>query len=290
MRNPFARAAYPAIPLAGAVVLVTGAGRGIGRATADAFARAGARVWIGDLDEPAAVAAAAAIGHDARAMHLDVTARPSFAAFVDAATRAHGRVDVLVNNAGVMPLGSFVDEPDRISRLTLDVNVWGLVLGTRLVLPGMIARGRGHVVNVASMAGKIPIPGMAVYNASKFASVGLTQSIRREVATTGVSVSAVLPAAVRTELVAGVPLGGGLPTVLPEAIAAAVLASVTTRRALTPVPRYLAAWDLIDALLPERLISAGRALVGERRALTAIDPAARRGYDERLARQAGKRG
>ncbi len=83
------------------------------------------------------------------------------------------------------------------------INVQGLVHGLRSVLPGMIARGRGHVVNVASMAGKIPLPGMAVYNASKFAAVGLTAAVRREYAATGVSVSAVLPSAVRTELASG---------------------------------------------------------------------------------------
>ncbi|SEP52780.1 SDR family NAD(P)-dependent oxidoreductase [Amycolatopsis saalfeldensis] len=121
-----------------------------------------------------------------------------------------------VRRPGVMPLGDFLEEPDELGRTTFDVNVWGLVLGLRLVLPGMIARGRGHVVNVASMAGKIPLPGMAVYNASKFAAVGLTATVRREYASSGVSVSAVLPSAVRTGLASGVPLGRGLPTADPR--------------------------------------------------------------------------
>lgn len=280
---------YPALALDGAVVLVTGGARGIGRATGAAFARAGARVWLGDLDEPAASAAATAIGDGARAMRLDVTDRRSFDAFLDAARRAHGRIDVLVNNAGVMPLGAFVDEPDAISRLTLEVNLWGVLTGMRLALPTMTARRVGHIVNVASMAGRIAVPGMAVYNASKFGAVGLSLAVRREVAPTGVSVSAVLPSAVRTELAAGVPLGKGMPTIDAEDVAAAVLASVATRRALIPVPGYLGAWDLLDAIVPERLMTWGRGLIGERRALTSIDHRARATYADRVAAQADGR-
>ena len=277
---------YPPFALDGAVVLITGGGRGIGRATGHAFARAGAHVWLGDRDELAVTSAAAEIGRGARGRHLDVIDRASFAAFVDTATAAHGRVDVLVNNAGVMPLGAFVDQPDAIARLTLEVNLWGLIHGMRLVLPAMQARGRGHVVNVASMAGKIAIPGMAIYNASKFAAVGLTLAVRREVAPTGVSVSAVLPSAVRTELAAGVPLGGGMPTVDAVDVAAAIVASCRSRKAMIPVPGFLGAWDLIDAIVPERIMAWGRSLIGERRALTSIDHGARDGYATRVAAQA----
>jgi hypothetical protein len=271
---------YPRIDLDGAVVLVTGAARGIGRATAFGMAKRGAKVVLGDLD--GAEEAAAAIGKGARGMKLDVTSRASFAAFVESAPR----IDVLVNNAGVMPLGSFLDEPDRISRVTMDVNVWGLVHGMRLALPKMIARGRGHIVNVASMAGKIALPGMAMYNASKFAAVGLSAAVRREYADTGVSVSAVLPAAVRTALASGVPLGRGLPTVEPEAIAEAVVKSCETRKAEIPVPGFIGIWDLIEAIAPEPVVSFGRRLLGERRALTSVDPVVRRDYESRIASQA----
>jgi NAD(P)-dependent dehydrogenase (short-subunit alcohol dehydrogenase family) len=280
---------YPAIDLAGAVVLVTGGGRGIGRATALAFAERGARVCIGDRDGRAAEEARAAIGRDARAFTVDVTSRASFAKYVQDALEAYGRIDVLVNNAGVMPLGSFLDQADSISRVTLDVNVWGLVHGMRLVLPAMIAAGRGHIVNVASMAGKIPIPGMAIYNASKFAAVGLTAAVRREFAESGVSVSAVLPGAVRTALASGVPLGRGLPTVNPEVVAEAVIRSVDTRRAEIPVPGFLRGWDLLSAIVPERLMSFGRRMIGDNRALTSVDPAKRGAYEQRVAEQASSR-
>ena len=278
------RGRYPVIPLDGAVVAVTGGGRGIGRATAQAFAAGGARVWVGDLDHERAEDTARLVGGHAR--RLDVTSRESYAAFLDAVTAEHGRVDVLVNNAGVMPLGGFCEEPDALSRLTMDVNVWGLVHGMKLVLPGMIARGRGHVVTIASMAGKIPIPGMAVYNASKFAAVGLSAAVRREYADSGVSVSAVLPSAVRTELASGAPLGRGLAAVDPQDVAAAVVRSVETRRAEIPVPGYLRGWDVLAALTPEPVMRLLRAAARDRRALTGVDRAARAAYEERVAGQA----
>ncbi len=277
---------YPPIHLGGAVVLVTGAGRGIGRATAMAFATRGAHVFLGDRDATACDEARAAAGKNARAHTLDVTSKESFRAFVDAAMRAHGRVDILVNNAGVMPLGGFLDEADRISKVTLDVNVWGLIHGMRAVLPLMMERGRGHVVNVASMAGKIPIPGMAVYNASKFAAVGLSAAVRREIAESGVSISAVRPAAVRTALASGVPLGRGLPAIQPDDVAAAVVKSCTTRRGEIPVPGFIGAWDLLSAALPDSVMSLVRNAIGDRRALTSIDRGGRAAYEARVAEQA----
>lgn len=271
---------YPAIDPRGAVVAITGGARGIGRATAAEFAARGATVCVGDLDT-----ALVSRVPDAHGFPLDVTVRASFDAFAAAVTERFGRIDVLVNNAGVMPLGDFLEEPDEVGRTTVDVNVHGLVHGLRSVLPGMIARGRGHVVNVASMAGKIPLPGMAVYNASKFAAVGLTAAVRREYAATGVSVSAVLPSAVRTELAAGVRLGGALPTVDPEVVAHAIAGTLRTRRAETAVPRWLGTWDLLAALTPERVMSLARAWIGDDRALTQLDPAARAAYVRRVAAQ-----
>ncbi len=267
---------YPRIELDGAVVAITGGARGIGKATAELFAAKGAVVSIGDL-EPEATP---------DSYRLDVRDRDSFAAFTGAVLDRHGRIDVLVNNAGVMPLGDFLTESDDISATTLDVNVWGLIHGMRLVLPHMIERGRGHVVNVASMAGKLVAPGMAVYNASKFAAVGLSAAVRAEYAHTGVSVSAVLPSAVRTRLSSGVPLGHGMPTVDPEDIARAIVGSVANRRAEIPVPGYLAAWDLLDAALPEPLMRLGRKVIDDRRALTAVDRTVRDEYEKTIRAQA----
>jgi len=285
MQLPFLPSRLPSIDLDDAVVAITGAARGIGLATAQAFAARGARVCLGDLDGDLAAEAAESIGANAFPFTVDVTSKESYAAFVDAVEATVGPIEILVNNAGVMPLGRFLDEPDAISRTTLDVNVLGVVHGMRLVLPGMIGRGYGHVVNVASMLGKIPAPGAAVYVASKYAVVGLTASVRDELAGTGVTVSAVLPTAVRTGLVAGVPLGHGMPAVDPEDIARAIVGSVDSRAAEIPVPWWLAGYQPLAALLPGPLMRLGRRLLGADRALTALDHEARKAYEARVASQ-----
>jgi short-subunit dehydrogenase len=269
---------YPKIELDGAVVVVTGGARGIGKATSDLFAARGATVCIGDLD-----------GADGpNGYVVNVTSRDSFGEFTRAVLDRFGRIDILVNNAGVMPLGDFLSEDDAISAKTLDVNVWGLIHGMRLVLPHMIERGSGHVVNVASMAGKLVVPGLAVYNASKFAAVGLSAAVREEYRDSGVSVTAVLPSAVRTRLASGVPLGHGMPTVDPEDVARAIVDSVDSRHAEITVPRYLAAWDLLNAAVPEPLMRLGRKLIGDRRGLTSVERDVRAAYEQAIDDQARK--
>lgn len=277
---------YPRIDLNGANVAITGAGRGIGRATAAEFARYGGTVALGDLDHAAATAAAAEIGSAASAFELDVTSKESFTAFLQAVGDELGPLDVLINNAGVMPIGRFLDESDAISATTLDVNVWGPIHGMRAALPGMIERGRGHVVNVASLAGKQHVPGLAVYCASKHAVVGLTATVRDEVASTGVSVSAVLPTLVKTELSSGVPLGRGLPAAEPEQIARAIVDSVRTRDAEITVPGWMGAANAALQVTPTPIIHLLRRAGGFDRALTSLDQTARAGYDERVAHQA----
>ncbi|MDD7814897.1 SDR family oxidoreductase [Mycobacterium sp. CSUR Q5927] len=268
-------------------VLITGGARGIGAATAALFAARGARVWIGDVDEDACRRTADQVG--VRAGRLDVTSMASWRQMLESIAQDSAvgdPLDILVNNAGVMPLGALQDETEQVRDLILDVNVGGVLNGMQAVLPGMARRGHGHVVNVASMAGMIPLPGMVTYNASKFAVVGASLAARREYAGTGVSVSAVLPSAVRTELTSGAPLGRGMPTVDPDDVAAAILAVLGSRAARRSVPRWLApAWSA-TAFVPERLQNLARRLLDDRRALTSLDTTARSAYIERVNRQA----
>ncbi|MEN4446157.1 SDR family oxidoreductase [Mycobacterium sp. SM3041] len=271
--------------LDGATVIVTGGARGIGAKTAELFSQHGANVWIGDVDADVAEQTAREIPR-CRSARLDVTQRESWVKFVGQVLKESGRIDVLINNAGVMPLGAFETEAEATTDLILDVNVRGVLNGMRAVIPLMITRGSGHVVNVASMAGMIPVPGMVTYNASKFAAVGASLAARTEYAGTGVTVCAVLPSAVRTELTSGVQLGGGMPTVDPEDVAQAILKTLRTKAARTSVPGWVASgWALIDALVPEFIQRAGRSLIDDRRALTALDPVGRSAYLDRIERQ-----
>lgn len=270
--------------LDGALVVITGGARGIGAATARLFAQHGARVVLADVDLDVATATADSIP-GSRAARLDVTDRDSWAALLADLAEP---IDVLVNNAGVMPLGHFADEPEATTDLILDVNVRGMLNGMRAVIPGMAAARRGHVVNVASMAGMIPIPGMVTYNASKFAALGASLAARREYEVDGVAVCAILPSAVRTELSSGAQLGGGMPTVDPEDVAAAIVDTLRTRAARTSVPKWVApGWSLVEAFVPEPIERLARRLVDDRRTLD-LDAVARQAYTDRIDRQASE--
>ena len=272
---------YPKIDLAGAVVAITGAAQGIGRATAEAFVERGAQVAIGDLDLDLAKQTAAAIG--ASAHHLDVSDRDSFASFLAEVAATHGDLDVLVNNAGVMPNGAFLDLDDRTDRLQFDVNVFGVINGMKLVLPGMVERGHGHVVNVASLAGKFPVRGLAVYNATKFAIVGLTAATRLEFEDQGVSISAILPGAVDTGLASGLSMAP-LPKVPASAVAKAVVDTVKTRKAETAVPSYVGGLATAASVTPEPVLRRVRKVMRDDRALKDDSPE-RVAYRDRLNSQ-----
>ena len=110
---------------------------------------------------------------------------------------------MLVNNAGILHLGPFVEEEDDATRRQVDVNLFGVINGTRLILPRFRARGGGHLVNVASSAGKVTPPGIATYTATKHAVVGLTEAVRAEHEGTGIDFSIVMPGVVKTEMIAG---------------------------------------------------------------------------------------
>jgi NADP-dependent 3-hydroxy acid dehydrogenase YdfG len=176
------------------VVLISGASSGIGEATARALAAAGHQVFLGARREDRLAALAAEIG-GAHAP-LDVTSRSSFQSFVDAAVERYGRVDVLVNNAGVMPLSPLallkVDEWDRM----LDVNVRGVLNGIAAVLP--LFRSGGHVVNVASIAAHTVVPTAAVYCATKYAVWALSEGLRQE--RTDLRVTVISPGVTESEL------------------------------------------------------------------------------------------
>jgi short-subunit dehydrogenase len=219
---------------------------------------------------------------------LDVSSRESFEEFAAEARRTVGPIDVLVNNAGIMPAGRFLEESEETTAAIFAVNVAGVVNGMRTVLPGMVERRCGHVVNVASMLGKTELPGLASYTASKHAVVGLAAAVRAELAGTGVTVTTVLPSIVRTELSSGINLGlGRLIRVEPEDVAAAVVRSLDGRPKEMSVPRWLGLYPVLRPLIPEAVESLVRSALGDDRAITAVDARDRDAYEQRLAVQRG---
>jgi NADP-dependent 3-hydroxy acid dehydrogenase YdfG len=190
-------------PLSGKVALVTGASSGIGEATAVALARAGAAVAIGARRKDRLDALAGRLRDDGATvvqLDLDVTDERACADAVRRTREELGGLDVLVNNAGVMLLGTIVGADPEDWRRMLDTNVLGVMYMTHAAIDGMVAQGSGDVVNISSVAGRTARKGAGVYNASKWAVNAFSESLRQEVTGRGVRISLVEPGAVDTEL------------------------------------------------------------------------------------------
>jgi NAD(P)-dependent dehydrogenase (short-subunit alcohol dehydrogenase family) len=267
--------------LAGQVVAVTGAARGIGRATAAALVARGARVAIGDIDHQLAEQTADQLGSGTIALPLDVTNRQSFTAFLEATESHLGPLEVLINNAGIMPIGPFLEESDAMARRLVDINLHGVILGSKLALERFAARGRGHLVNLASIAGKAGSPHLATYCATKHAVVGLTEALRLEFAASGIGFTVVIPVGTNTELYSGLQPLRGMRTPEPEDVAEAIVEALQTGRYEVYVPRRMNAVIRSAAVLPRRASDLiGRAMGGD--TITRPDPQARAAYEQRL--------
>jgi NAD(P)-dependent dehydrogenase (short-subunit alcohol dehydrogenase family) len=263
-------------------VAVTGGAQGIGRAIAVHFGRAGARVAIGDLDEKAAHAVATEIGGGAIGVPLDVSDRGGFAAFLSIAEESHGPLGVMVNNAGIDWLGPFHEEPDQVSRQELEVNLMGTILGSRLALQRMLPRRQGHLVNIASGVGRVPLPGSAVYSATKHGIVGLTESLRLEYRGSGVRFTLVHPAQVKTAMLQGQPHPRLLPLVTPDDVAQAVVDAVRQDKFEVWVPASQAIGVKLGNLLPRPLRERVMRVLGVGRIAGDADLTARHEYHERM--------
>lgn len=188
--------------LEGKVALVTGAARGIGRAIAARLQREGAVVVINDIlkDE---LEAALAAGVGAMAIPADVSVRAQVQAMVDQVTERYGRLDIMVNNAGVEPKASLLEMTDEQWNHTIAVNLTGVFLGTQIAARHMVARGGGgRIIQIASIAGKNFLADRANYCASKAGVIGFTREAARELAPYGITVNAVCPGVIETEMTA----------------------------------------------------------------------------------------
>ncbi|EOD64986.1 SDR family oxidoreductase [Amycolatopsis vancoresmycina] len=268
--------------LAGKVVVITGGGQGIGAATASALSRLGAKVVIGDLDVVRAEKTAGELGADA--LPLDVTDIHGFTEFLDEVERRHGRIDVLVNNAGIMPLGELESETDAMTRRQLEINLHAVIHGTREAVKRMRPRRSGHIVNIASFAGKAGFPGAATYCATKHAVVGLSEAVHLELHGSGVHVSCVMPAIVRTELASGLGEAKLFKSSRPEDVADAIVSTLRKPRFDVYVPRSVGTMGKLTRLLPRRFGEAlSRALKADRLLASAAHSPARAAYEARAA-------
>jgi NADP-dependent 3-hydroxy acid dehydrogenase YdfG len=271
--------------LTGQVAAITGGARGIGRATARAFLAEGMRVAIGDLDVEAARATARELGHGTVALPLDVTDRASVASFLDGVEAQLGPVDVVVNNAGIMHVGHRLwEEADATTQRMIDINVAGVLHGIKEAVPRMLERGSGHVVNLASTAGKGGLPGGATYCGTKHFVVGVSEALRGELRGTGVDVSCVMPVVVDTELAAGLSEARGVGQIHPDDVADEIVAALRTARFDVFVPRSIVGVTKVLDLLPRRGRDALSRVLKADRVLAQVDEERRAAYELRASR------
>jgi len=267
--------------LNGRVIALTGGARGIGAAAARALAAEGAKVVIGDLDLD--LAKRSAEEYDGLALPLDVAERTSFAAFLDDVVTEHGRLDGLVNNAGFMVLGKVREVPLERQLAQLDVNLAGVIHGSYEAAARM--RPGGVIVNIASLAGRIPMPGSAVYSATKAGVLAFSEALDAELAEHGIRVGAVLPSFTNTELIDGTEASGLMKPVQPEDVAKAVVRMMVRPKLTATVPPYFAFsganWSLTAARAKPWL----RGKLGLDTVFTEFDREQRAGYDARTSGQ-----
>jgi NAD(P)-dependent dehydrogenase (short-subunit alcohol dehydrogenase family) len=270
--------------LSGKVVVVTGGGRGIGAATAKALVARGARVAIGDVDLETAERTASELGGGTIARHLDVTDRPAFTAFLDEVERELGPLDVLINNAGIMPLAAVEDESEETAHRQLELNLHAVIHGSKQAVKRMKPRRSGHIVNVASVAGKSGFPGGATYCAVKHGVVGFSEAILSELRPHGVEVSVVMPSLVATELASGIEDSPFVKRVTPEQVADAIVAALERPRFEVFVPKVSGHIGQVMAVFPHGArLRIAKLLKADRLLLNAAGGHGRAAYEARAA-------
>src|SRR5215210_3456404 len=238
--------------LSGKTAVVTGGARGIGRSITEALIAKGVRVAIGDVDREAAERTAAELGDAVVGLPLDVTDLTGFTAFLDDVERRLGPIDILVNNAGIMPITPLVDESEVSVTRQLEINLRAVIHGTQEAIRRMRPRGTGHIVNVASLAGKTGYANIATYSATKHGVVGLSEAVRGELRGTGVEVSCIMPGPVKTELSVGLRNAIGVKDLTPEQVAEAIVAALKHPRFDVYVPRSTGPLVMFASALPRR--------------------------------------
>jgi NADP-dependent 3-hydroxy acid dehydrogenase YdfG len=265
------------------VAVVTGAGSGIGRSLAIELGRSGAKLAISDVDTDGLAGTEerlTAIGAPVKSDRLDVTERQSFELYADAVKEHYGTVNQIYNNAGISFMGSIEASQFKDIERVMDVDYWGVVNGTKVFLPHLIASGDGHVVNVSSVFGLLAVPGQGAYNAAKFAVRGFTEALRQEMLVAGhpVKVTCVHPGGIKTAIARNAAAA--------EGIDQAELAKFFDKRLASTSPQK-AARVILDAVRRNK----ARVLVGsDAKALDLLTRATGSGYQRVVAAVTSRQG
>ena len=263
------------------IVAITGGARGIGLATAKRLAAGGAQIGLGDIDEAALEEATREIPGRVVARPLDVRDEQSFAAFLQAVVDEFGGLDVLVNNAGIMPVGPLLEESGDVARRMFDINVHGVLIGMKLAVPFLEGRPGARIVNLASYAGKLPVPGQVSYSATKAAVLAMTEAARWECESRGIGFTSIIPTFTKTELIAGTTTPKSVVPIEPDDVARAIAHAIEHGDDEVYVPKALKPFGLALGMLPRRWRNAIHRRLGTDRAFIDVDRAQRRGYLER---------
>ena len=266
------------------VVVITGAGRGIGRALALALSGLGDHVVVTDIDEIGAhttAKTAQSLTGEATSKRLDVRNRAEFQDLIDFVETEIGAVDVLVNNAGIMPIGAFEEMSEDLERAQFDINVHGVLNGLHAVLPYMRKRNKGHVINMASLAGRVPLPNAAVYSSAKFSVVGLTESLRHEYSNTDIHFTTVQPMLVQTDLASGLEGPRWPKPIDVQDVTHAILKALKRPKHLVYVPAIGRLFAVLPWILPDRVGVAIAKLLGGWDTFSKVDERQRKAYRDR---------
>jgi short-subunit dehydrogenase len=192
----------PSLTFSNKTILVTGGAAGIGRALCEAFAEQGAYVYAADINEKGveALALQASSRGRIKPIRLDVSQEKDFRQAIDRVLADHGQLDMLVNNAGIVVAGAFSETSTEEIERIVNISLWSVIYGSKLAYEQMIKQGYGHLVNVSSSGGMMPVPNQTMYSAIKHAVVGFTHSLREEAALKGVKISVVVPGMVQSDL------------------------------------------------------------------------------------------
>ncbi|ALG85714.1 SDR family oxidoreductase [Gordonia phthalatica] len=265
--------------VSGKVVAITGGARGIGFEIATELLDAGARVAIGDIDADALGKAAADLGVEG--IELDVTDKASFEHFLDTVAERVGPVDVLINNAGIMPVGPFLDYRESLIRATVNIDLLGVILGSQAAAARMVPRGSGQILNISSVAGRLPTPGLTVYNAAKAGVIEFSEALNSELTGSGVRVSTVMPTFTNTGLIDGLATNAMVTSVDTDVVAREVLASIADVRVRVAAPRSMG-WVNLYPVLPQPLKRAILRTTGSGEIFLNPDSESRSDYSRRI--------